>query len=257
MPTEEALVSDQSRILLALGALGYEHATIPLHILRTIYPMCRDANFDITVTLVHREHDWVVSHVEPGDQRHHHYGLAVDYGSTTILMQLVDLNAGTVIAEEKVVNGQVAYGTDILTRITYCLEHEEYPANLQRTTVETFHFLLAQLTESTGIDTSKCSVMVVSGNTIGIFPDLLREKYRVLRSSSLDGARKVLLDHSQLAEAKELLENIYCIQFASIPDFLVRMQAAKFISPHRYEPVPFCTAETQQSGLRHGQAVIR
>ena len=395
MPTEEAPVSDQSRILLALGALGYEHATIPLHILRTIYSMCRDANFDITVTLVHREHDWVVSHVEPGDQRHHHYGLAVDYGSTTILMQLVDLNAGTVIAEEKVVNGQVAYGMDILTRITYCLEHEEHPANLQRTTVETFHFLLAQLTESTSIDTSKCSVMVVSGNTtmvhfllglnawtvfaapfapvtadpgylwghelgmdfegllhftptasnyvggdivsgllaqmrlngwiniagelnpassprivylpdenqygavyahaeesatgsplyfsqtdidqyldtkaaaftmmecllesagiafedlyhcylsgafpahsdlesaitIGICPDLLREKYRVLRNSSLDGARKVLLDHSHLTEAKELLENIYCVQFASIPDFLVRMQAAKFI-PH-------------------------
>ena len=118
-----------------------------------------------------------------------------------------------------------------MTRITYCLEHEEHPANLQRTTVETFHFLLAQLTELTGIDTSKCSVMVVSGITIGIFPDLLRKKYRVLRNSSLDGARKVLLDHSQLAEAKELLENIYCVQFASIPDFLVRMQAAKFI-PH-------------------------
>ena len=67
--------------------------------------------------------------------------------------------------------------------------------------------------------------------TIGIFPDLPREKYRALRNSSLDGARKVLLDHSQLAEAKALLENIYCVQFASIPDFLVRMQAAKFI-PH-------------------------
>ena len=39
MPTEEAPVSDQSRILLALGALGYEHVTIPLHILRTLYPM--------------------------------------------------------------------------------------------------------------------------------------------------------------------------------------------------------------------------
>ena len=165
MPTEEAPVSDQSRILLALDALGYEHVTIPLHILRILYPMCRDANFDITVTLVHREHDWVVTHVEPGDQRHHHYGLAVDYGSTTILMQLIDLNTGSLIAEEKVVNGQVAYGTDILTRITYCLEHEEHPANLQRATVETFHSLLAQLTESTGIDATKCSVMVVSGNT--------------------------------------------------------------------------------------------
>ena len=165
MPTEEAPVSDQSRILLALDALGYEHVTIPLHILRILYPMCRDANFDITVTLVHREHDWVVTHVEPGDQRHHHYGLAVDYGSTTILMQLIDLNTGSIIAEEKVVNGQVAYGTDILTRITYCLEHEKHPANLQRTTVETFHSLLAQLTESTGIEAAKCSVMVVSGNT--------------------------------------------------------------------------------------------
>ena len=252
MPTEEAPVSDQSRILLALDALGYEHVTIPLHILRILYPMCRDANFDITVTLVHREHDWVVTHVEPGDQCHHHYGLAVDYGSTTILMQLIDLNTGSLIAEEKLVNGQVAYGTDILTRITYCLEHEEHPANLQRVTVETFHSLLAQLTESTAIDATKCSVMVVSGNTTMVHfllglnawtvfaapfapvradPGFLWEKYRVLRNSSLDGARKVLLDHSQLAEAKGLLKNIYCVQFASIPDFLVRMQAAKFI-PH-------------------------
>ena len=165
MPTEEVPVSDQSRILLALAALGYEHVTIPLGVLRTLYPMCRDANFDITVTLVHREHDWVMTHIEPGDQRHHHYGLAVDYGSTTILMQLIDMNTGSVIGEEKLVNGQVSLGTDILTRITYCLENPEHPAHLQQATVETFHSLLAQLTESTGIDASECSVMVVSGNT--------------------------------------------------------------------------------------------
>ena len=34
-----------------------------------------------------------------------------------------------------------------------------------------------------------------------------------------------------LAHARALAENIYCVQFASIPDFLIRMQAAKFI-PH-------------------------
>ena len=34
-----------------------------------------------------------------------------------------------------------------------------------------------------------------------------------------------------IKEAQELAENIYCVQFASYPDFLVRMQAAKFI-PH-------------------------
>ena len=34
-----------------------------------------------------------------------------------------------------------------------------------------------------------------------------------------------------LAEARKLAEDMYCVQFASIPDFIVRMRAAKFI-PH-------------------------
>lgn len=66
---------------------------------------------------------------------------------------------------------------------------------------------------------------------IGIFPDLPREKYICINNTSLAGARELLLDHARLKEAKELTKNIYCVQFASIPDFLVRMQAAKFI-PH-------------------------
>lgn len=165
MPTEEVAVSDQKRILLALEALGYTHVTMPLRVIRKLYPLCRDANFDITVSLVQRETDWVITDVEPGDRRQHHYGLAVDYGSTTIVMQLVDLNSGSVIGEEKVVNGQVQYGTDILTRITYSLEDPSHAQDLQKATVETFRQLLEALTDATGIDAAKCPVMIVSGNT--------------------------------------------------------------------------------------------
>ena len=165
MPTEEVAVSDQKRILLALEALGYPHVTMPLRVIRKLYPLCRDANFDITVSLVQRETDWVITDVEPGDQRQHHYGLAVDYGSTTIVMQLVDLNSGSVIGEEKLVNGQVQYGTDILTRITYSLEDPSHAQNLQKATVETFRQLLEALTDATGINAAKCPIMIVSGNT--------------------------------------------------------------------------------------------
>ena len=77
----------------------------------------------------------------------------------------MDLNSGTVIAEEKVVNGQVVYGTDILTRITYCLENTAHPQDLQKETVETFHQLFDRLTAETGVDVGSCPVMVVSGNT--------------------------------------------------------------------------------------------
>ena len=165
MPSEEQPASDHSRIRLALEALGYDHIDIPLHIIRRLYPMCRDGNFDITVTLVHREYDWVVVSIEPGDTRRHHYGLAVDYGSTTIVMQLVDLNSGTVIAEEKDVNEQAAYGTDILTRITFSLESSHNADALQKATVQTFHKLFSRLQEASGIAPQICPVMILSGNT--------------------------------------------------------------------------------------------
>lgn len=117
------------------------------------------------MTLVYRETDWVVTAVEPGNRRHWHYGLAVDYGSTTIVMQLVDLNSGAVIDQAKAVNAQTVYGTDILTRITYSLEDPSHMEDLQRATAETFRNLLEQLTQATGIDVRKCPIMTVSGNT--------------------------------------------------------------------------------------------
>lgn len=165
MPTEEVEVSDQRRIELALHTLGYEQVSFPLKVLRKLYPLCRNAGFDITVTLVHREFDWVVTDVEAGDTTAQHYGLAVDYGSTTIIMQLVDLNSGAVIGQEIAVNGQITYGTDILTRITYAMEADGHPDDLQKVTADTFQRLLEQLTDSTGIDAAKCSIMIVSGNT--------------------------------------------------------------------------------------------
>ena len=165
MPTEDMPVSDEKRIRLALEALGYQNIYIPLAVLRKIYPLCRKAGFDITVTLVHREQAWTMTDVEAGDTTARHYGLAVDYGSTTMVMQLVDLNSGAVVGEEKMVNGQVAYGTDILTRITYALEAPYHADELHGVTVRTFDELLSRLTESTGIEAEKCPIMIVSGNT--------------------------------------------------------------------------------------------
>ena len=165
MPTEETPVSDQRRIALALEVLGYENVSFPLEVLSKLYPLCRNAGFDITATLVKREFDWVVTNVEAGDTTAFHYGLAVDYGSTTIVMQLSDLNSGAIIEEVSEVNGQVVFGTDILTRITYALESKENAKSLQFATVETFRRLLESLEEKTGIPARKCPIMIISGNT--------------------------------------------------------------------------------------------
>ena len=164
-PTEESAAGDQQRIKQALRELGYERVEMPLHILRKLYPLCRDCGFEITVTLVCREAGWMVTAVEPGDCRGSHYGLAVDYGSTKLVMQLVDMNSGEVIAEDRETNGQVIYGTDILTRITYTMEDPAHFDDMQRVTAETFSRLLGRLTEQTGVDARSCPAMIISGNT--------------------------------------------------------------------------------------------
>ena len=162
--SEDTPVSDQQRIRLALLELGYENVIFPLSVLGKLYPLCREHS-DITVTLVFRETDWVITNIEAGDQRAHHYALAVDYGSTTVVMRLIDMNSGVAVAEEKAVNRQADFGADILTRITYSLEGPEHTEDLHRATTETFQDLLARLYEDTGIDTALCPVMTISGNT--------------------------------------------------------------------------------------------
>ena len=67
MPTEEFAVNDEKRIRLALEAIGYAHVQMPLAVMRRLYPLCRNAGFDITVTLVRRDADWVMTDIEPGD----------------------------------------------------------------------------------------------------------------------------------------------------------------------------------------------
>ena len=214
MPTEDAAISDRQRIAAALESLGYRQVTFPLRVLRKLYPLCRDAGFHITVTLVHRQYDWVVTDVEAGDTTARHYGLAVDYGSTTIIMQLVDLNSGAVISQESALNGQVSYGTDILTRITYTLADESHAEALQRSTVATFQGLLATLTERTGIDTVKCPLMILSGNTTMIHFLLGLDAWTVFAAPYAPvTADPGFLWGSELGMAFEGL--VYCIPAAS------------------------------------------
>lgn len=164
-PTEEEAGGDQQRIEKALSALGYDPVKISLHALQQLYPMCRECGYHLTATLVYRESDWILTHLEPGDTRDAHYGLAVDYGSTTIIMQLINVNTGEVLAQAREANGQIAYGTDILTRITFTMEDASHMDILQQATVETFNRLIHRLSHETGIEAANCPVLIISGNT--------------------------------------------------------------------------------------------
>ena len=165
VPTEEEPSDDQQNLRKALENRGFAPVQLPLPMLQKLYPMCRDAERGMTATLVYHGADWIAADLEPGDTRLQHYGLAVDYGSTTIVMELVDLNSGAVLSRKRESSGQIAYGTDILSRITFTMEDPRNRELLQQATVDTFHSLFDSIQEDSGIDPRKCAVMVISGNT--------------------------------------------------------------------------------------------
>lgn len=174
-PTEEDYRGDRERILDGLPK-EYEGAVMPLPVLRSLYPMCREAGWRLTVTLVWNGGAWEVLRVEPGDTRAVHYGAAVDYGSTTLVMQLVDLNTGEVVTQQSIFNGQIRYGEEILSRIFYTKDQPERLKELQQVTADSFNELLDKCERASGIPRSSCTAMTVGGNTtmihflMGLYP---------------------------------------------------------------------------------------
>ena len=163
-PSEEDSRSSAQRILDGLKD-RFGDVQIPVRVLRKLYPLCQKAGWKLTVSLAQNGNGWTMVNVEPGDTTAAHYGLAVDLGSTTVVMELVDMESGAVIASHTAVNGQVAFGNEILSRIFYGHDDPQKQEEIRKATVDTFAKLMEELSEKAGVDVHQCPMMVVSGNT--------------------------------------------------------------------------------------------
>lgn len=94
------------------------------------------------------------------------YGAAVDIGTTTVALGLVDLTTGAVLAEASDFNAQIRFGEDVLTRIQLCQQDPAAVATLQRAiTVETIQPLLAKALAAAGIGLREVGSMTIAANT--------------------------------------------------------------------------------------------
>mgnify|MGYP001036904423 CR=1 FL=1 len=163
-PGDGDFVADKDRILRALKA-DFGDVVISQDTFRRHYMSLRDFDWKLTVTMIMKGHEWEIVRIEPGDTTAVNYGYAVDIGSTTINMQLVDLNNGKVLAEEGLFNAQIKYGDEILSRIFYVKDYPERLAELQKCTLDNLRELVERLHQKTGVSKSDCGIMVIAGNT--------------------------------------------------------------------------------------------
>ena len=77
-------------------------------------------------------------------------GMAVDIGTTKLAGYLVDMATGETLAMKGVMNPQIAYGEDVLARITYCLRHDNGRDVLQKAIVDAINELARDLCAAAG-----------------------------------------------------------------------------------------------------------
>jgi len=92
-------------------------------------------------------------------------GLAVDIGTTKLAAYLVDLETGETLAKAGAMNPQIAYGEDVISRISYANDHTDGAKILQSHLVETLNKLLDNLSKEANIQPEQVVEAVMVGNT--------------------------------------------------------------------------------------------
>ncbi len=103
--------------------------------------------------------------IEPGDTRARNFGLALDVGTTTVVAALVNLETGATEASESLLNRQVAFGADVITRISYAAEHEHGLADLQASLAATISELVDRILANSEVARQEIYEAVAVGNT--------------------------------------------------------------------------------------------
>ncbi len=119
---------DYERVVRAMDDIyGLKDLKFDFEVLLQLQDALRKGDWTITLTVWHGRE---IIKVEAG-----HvdvcYGLAVDVGTTTCVGYLCDLSTGKVINTESMMNPQVPYGEDVMSRITYAMTNPEGLATMQ------------------------------------------------------------------------------------------------------------------------------
>lgn len=103
--------------------------------------------------------------LEEGDTSDASYGVAVDIGTTTVVCALIDLHTGEELANASMINAQKHFGLDVLTRITYELEHpEDGRKKLQAAIVGSINDMIQEICTQAGVSREHIYEITVGAN---------------------------------------------------------------------------------------------
>ncbi len=181
-------------------SLAVEDLAISLPVLAKLQTALRKGNWAVTLALHqgHADRHERILDIWPGYFEGRLFGLAIDLGSTTIAAHLCDLRNGEVKASAGVMNPQIRFGEDLMSRVSYAMMNPGGDAEMTRAVRDALNALTVEIAAEAGIEPAQIIEAVFVCNPVmhhlllGIDPVELGQAPFALATSgalSLDAAQ--------------------------------------------------------------------
>jgi len=166
-PSLEDNTADVDRLRRHLASqCGLAGVSLGLPVVQRLGRALREQGWRVTATVEQPREGgglWLID-VAPGDAASRLYGVAIDIGTTSNVVTLVDLHTGKMLATASAYNAQISCGEDVISRIIYA-RREDGLRRLQALVVETINGLIRQLADKRGLALDDIVRATVAGNT--------------------------------------------------------------------------------------------
>lgn len=173
-------LSDLDRITRSIQKeLGKKEVIYTLPVIRETAEALRKENGKITVCIARTPEQFHVTHIEPGDGTERYFGIAVDIGTTTVAVQLVEMTTGKILSTQTAYNDQIDCGLDVISRINYARRPDRLE-ELRIRILKTINNLIDSLCGGNEVEQREIHYAVLAGNTtmvhllLGLVPEYIR-----------------------------------------------------------------------------------
>jgi uncharacterized 2Fe-2S/4Fe-4S cluster protein (DUF4445 family) len=160
---------DFERLVAALQTQwGVGEVTASLPVLRRLQPILRKGAWKVTVVLHKGNHDSAhqILDIFPDFHEGRLYGLAIDLGSTTIAAHLCDLSDGSVLASSGVMNPQIRFGEDLMSRVSYVMMNPGGDLEMTNAVRASINTLAVEIAAEAGINPTQIYELVFVCNPV-------------------------------------------------------------------------------------------
>ncbi len=161
-------IPDLERILSGINSISKNRRKsgeydVELEVLKNISEVLREHSNELTITILNTSK---IIHCEPKNKVEENYGVAFDIGTTTVVGYLINLTDGKTYAVASMLNPQIAYGEDLITRITYVKDNKGGLQKLNSIVVDALNKLILKLCAEAKIIPSQIFEISVVGNSV-------------------------------------------------------------------------------------------